>query len=179
MKPTTPLTVTGEVRAFCRQISNGTAQYLPYTDYGLAAGYCHYNVAFLCEKFGGSVLFGWMIWIMKTTYRGIKIDCQDAEFHSVWQTATGELIDPTPRSDGEATILFLPDTKRQYDFETQSHYANKLNHLKRSNGTSRMEDRIITRDISITGLNQIRATLGLHPIIGITNFPFSNRINES
>lgn len=34
----------------------------------------------------------------------------DGVFHAVWRRPDGRLIDVTPRADGLATIIFLPDS---------------------------------------------------------------------
>jgi uncharacterized protein YchJ len=38
----------------------------------------------------------------------------EAEFHAVWATLDGMLVDPSPKADGEDRILFLPDATRTY-----------------------------------------------------------------
>jgi hypothetical protein len=42
----------------------------------------------------------------------------DAEFHAVWSSPDGTLVDIVPKGDGEQRILFLPDSHRTW--------ANKL-----------------------------------------------------
>jgi hypothetical protein len=39
----------------------------------------------------------------------------EAEFHAVWISSDGKIIDITPKVDNEDVILFLPDSKRIYD----------------------------------------------------------------
>lgn len=53
-------------------------------------------------------MLGWLIWIMP----GVMMI--EAEFHSVWVSPTGEMIDITPKAQGENKILFLPDKKLKY-----------------------------------------------------------------
>ncbi len=53
-------------------------------------------------QFGGATVLGWCIWERP----GINLH---ATFHTVWKSWNGELIDVTPKPDGEARILFLPD----------------------------------------------------------------------
>jgi hypothetical protein len=38
----------------------------------------------------------------------------EGEFHAVWSSPQGRLLDVTPKPDGETRILFLPDNKRVY-----------------------------------------------------------------
>lgn len=56
---------------------------------------------------GGVQLTGWAIW----EFPGLYIE---AEFHAVWQRPDGQIVDITPRPVYFSSILFLPDTKRQY-----------------------------------------------------------------
>jgi hypothetical protein len=78
---------------------------LPYTDCGAGyiSGACHLNVAHRVQHHGGERVFGWMIWTGPMFTEG--------EFHSVWRSPDGELLDITPRADGEKFILFVPDPK--------------------------------------------------------------------
>jgi hypothetical protein len=78
---------------------------LPYTDCGAGyiSGACHLNVAHRVKRHGGERVFGWMIWTGPMFTEG--------EFHSVWRSPDGELMDITPRVDGEEFILFVPDPK--------------------------------------------------------------------
>lgn len=39
----------------------------------------------------------------------------EAEFHACWLDQEGNLIDITPKLDGDSIILFLPDTERTYE----------------------------------------------------------------
>src|SRR5690606_38447056 len=60
------------------------------------------NVAAVVQRQGGRALLGWTIW----EWPGILLE---AISHAVWEREDGELSDPTPKADGEATTLFLPD----------------------------------------------------------------------
>ncbi|MDB5350157.1 MAG: sec-C metal-binding protein [Planctomycetota bacterium] len=51
---------------------------------------------------GGNSLLGWTIW----EWPGVLLE---AISHGVWERSDGELLDPTPKADGEETTLFLPD----------------------------------------------------------------------
>jgi hypothetical protein len=104
LRPTTPTEpLSDQVRELCVRVSPGAEPILlPLTDTGgYRAGQCHMNVLHSVREHGGERVNGWMIW-----------ECAmfaEAEFHCVWRSTTGELIDITPRRDGEATVLFLPD----------------------------------------------------------------------
>jgi hypothetical protein len=66
------------------------------------------NVPRHVATFGGQVQYGWIIWSDPRIYI-------EAEFHTVWRTPLGELIDITPTVSGEDQILFLPDNKIVYE----------------------------------------------------------------
>lgn len=57
---------------------------------------------------GGEQKFGWSIWHWPHVF-------VEAEFHAVWKSPKGALIDITPKSDSFGRILFLPDPHRFYD----------------------------------------------------------------
>lgn len=56
---------------------------------------------------GGEQVIGWAIWERP----GVFIE---AEFHSVWKTPAGELVDVVPREYPFKAITFLPDPHRTY-----------------------------------------------------------------
>jgi hypothetical protein len=87
----------------CAAISPEQPAFLPFTqvDRRYIAGQCHANVLHRVRGHGGKRVNGWMIW------ESVIMD--DAEFHSVWQSPDGTLIDITPRKDKEKLVLFLPD----------------------------------------------------------------------
>jgi hypothetical protein len=70
--------------------------------------YCFSNVEAKVESSGGSMVLGWTIWETP----GILVE---GEFHSCWQSPSGELVDVTPKRDGERRILFLPDPSRTWE----------------------------------------------------------------
>lgn len=57
--------------------------------------------------FGGSMLLGWQIW--KTLF------LIEAEYHAIWQSPIGEMLDITPKDIPVSRILFLPDPEAIYD----------------------------------------------------------------
>tara|TARA_R110002167_G_C12369509_1_gene623973 strand:- start:65 stop:580 length:516 start_codon:yes stop_codon:yes gene_type:complete len=59
------------------------------------------------ESAGGKKVLGWQIW--KTPL------LVEAEFHAVWESPEGDLIDITPKSLPLAKILFLPDEAAVYE----------------------------------------------------------------
>jgi hypothetical protein len=69
---------------------------------------CYQNVAQVVAAKGGSVQYGWQIWMAMP---GVMIE---AEFHAVWIDDRGNLHDVTPKP-GIHRILFLPDPNRRYE----------------------------------------------------------------
>lgn len=67
--------------------------------------YCFPNVQRKIKRSGGHLVHGWSI-----SESPILIE---AEFHGVWRSETGELIDVTPNN--EAAIMFILDQARVYD----------------------------------------------------------------
>lgn len=56
---------------------------------------------------GGEQLNGWAIWHAEGLYI-------EAEFHAIWRSPTGEVIDLTPRPVPMDSITFLADPSREY-----------------------------------------------------------------
>jgi hypothetical protein len=68
---------------------------------------CFVNVEKKMATDGGSQIFGWAIW----EWPGVFIE---AEFHSVWKSPEGHLVDVSPNVPPFPWILFLPDPNRKY-----------------------------------------------------------------
>jgi len=68
---------------------------------------CYDNVEQKIRRDGGWTQHGWTIW----EWPSVLVE---AEFHCVWRSPDGELVDITPKQEGDESILFLPDPKRQY-----------------------------------------------------------------
>ena len=64
-------------------------------------GWCTASVRGHIKKHGGEMVLGWIIWVGPLLVEG--------EAHAVWRSPTGELIDITPKPDGEKEIVFCPD----------------------------------------------------------------------
>jgi hypothetical protein len=69
---------------------------------GAIHGECFPNVWNHIDRAGGSIVHGWCIW----ENPGLFIE---GEFHGVWKSPSGELVDITQKKDGEREILFLID----------------------------------------------------------------------
>jgi len=57
---------------------------------------------------GGNCQLGWQVWQIPD----IMIE---AEFHAVWKSPQGTLVDITPKSKPISRILFIPDCNSNYD----------------------------------------------------------------
>jgi hypothetical protein len=98
------------VREFCYEISSDREPaYLDVSpseqDISLD---CFMNVEKHIAKAGGSIQYGWRIWEWPNTLI-------EAEFHAVWRTPDGKLVDTTPAPKDFRRILFLPDASRSYE----------------------------------------------------------------
>lgn len=68
---------------------------------------CFPVVAERVEADGGERILGWQIWQGQLLV--------EAEFHAVWKTPDGELIDITPKPIPLDRILFVADSKAKYE----------------------------------------------------------------
>jgi hypothetical protein len=68
---------------------------------------CFENVRIHIEKYGGEAQHGWAIWEWPKVYF-------EAEFHCIWRSTEGKLVDITPSEPPYPWILFLPDPLRVY-----------------------------------------------------------------
>lgn len=107
---TTPNGVNKHIRELCRRLDvDSDPRFLPVLardDSGL--GDCFNDVKRHVVEHGGSLVHGWMLW----EWPGVLVE---AEFHGVWRSPSGELIDVTKKGDGETEILFVPDEVRIYE----------------------------------------------------------------
>lgn len=69
---------------------------------------CFPNVQAKVARDGGQMLCGWQLW----EWPNVLVE---AEFHVVWVSPAGEMIDITPKPEGEKRILFVPDPRRRYE----------------------------------------------------------------
>lgn len=108
---TTPKCITPEINRFCKIIAGKKANnpsYIPVrSDTNCKPRYCFPNVREKVDSSGGKVITGWIIWKRGNMYLY-------AEAHAIWETPKGELIDITPKEDGEEQIMFLPDDRVEY-----------------------------------------------------------------
>ena len=111
MNPTTPTTISDAIRAFCEDIdSTQESVYVPVRPVPQARiNSCFGSVRDYISQYGGGIQYGWIIWELPNVFL-------EAEFHAIWVSPSGELVDITPKIDNEDTILFLPDSKRVYEY---------------------------------------------------------------
>jgi hypothetical protein len=69
------------------------------------------------------MVLGWCIW----EWPGILLN---AEFHACWLSPEGEIIDITPKPDGEKTVLFLPDPALKFEGERILGRIEPLSHKR-------------------------------------------------
>ena len=109
-RTTTPSAISRPVRNLVdRLVCNGAAEYLtvsiePYAQ----INECFPNVAMKILRDGGRMLCGWQIW----EWPHVLVE---AEFHAVWLSSEGIMVDITPKPQGENRILFVPDPRRVYE----------------------------------------------------------------
>lgn len=138
---TTPSNVTPNIKKFLKEIGLfSQPQYLKYTcvspDY--RARYCLDNCELEHKRSGCQIVYGWIIW------EEIKRACIVAEFHGVVKLQ-GELIDITPRVDGEDTVLFVQDGSRKprrvnsYTWSTWSNFSSMNGHIVPSEAKNKQD----------------------------------------
>jgi hypothetical protein len=101
-RETTPRRITPPIKRLCKRlVPEATPGFVPV----LAAPSAKPNA--ICENVdevirvnGGEHAPGWLIWEM----RGVLLN---AERYSCWRSPEGDLIDVSPKPDGEKRILFL------------------------------------------------------------------------
>ena len=98
------------VKSFCKNISNNDPIIVPLRPLsGKPLNDCFSIVPEHVLSHGGKQAIGWTIWEWSPIYI-------EAEFHVVWKSKDGALIDiaPKPEDSSPDSILFLPDPKKQY-----------------------------------------------------------------
>jgi hypothetical protein len=107
---TTPPEITRAVRQLIETVApKGEAVYLtvrPEAD--AVVNECFPNVQAKIARAGGRMLCGWQLW----EWPHVLVE---GEFHAVWVSPEGELVDITPKPQGETRILIVPDERRTYD----------------------------------------------------------------
>lgn len=109
MHTTTPSEITRPIRGLIEQLNRGgQAVYLPVRPESDAiVNECFPNVEAKISRSGGRMLCGWQLWEWPHVMA-------EAEFHAVWVSPEGEMVEITPKPNGETCILFVPDERRHY-----------------------------------------------------------------
>jgi hypothetical protein len=99
---TTPREISLIVHQFAKTLG-GTPEFVPVVcdPYGVY-GFCSDGVAEKVKCAGGAIQVGWIIWEWPKVLL-------TSEFHAVWASPEGELIDITPKPQGETRIVFVKD----------------------------------------------------------------------
>ena len=126
-----PSEISAFVMDFCNSVSpRQNPQYVtvasePYC----RENFCFQNVEQKVRNDGGNIVYGWQIWLMPE----ILIE---AEFHAVWKSPHGELIDITPKTPATDKILFIPDESKEYD-------GRRTNNIRQNISKSKVVDMFI------------------------------------
>lgn len=109
----TPPEIDAIVEEFCHKLAPGNTPI--YVDViprvSAIQDECFFNVGQAVADEGGTIVFGWAIWL----WPRVLIE---ANHHAVWGRPRSRLVDITPKADGEKRILFLPDARQVFDFQT-------------------------------------------------------------
>ena len=117
---TTPAAITPTIGRFARELKDSAEPvYVPVINdaHGLY-GYCSDGVLQKIRHDGGGIRFGWTIW----EWPGVLYT---AEFHAVWVSPDGALIDITPKPAKERRIVFVPDEAYAADFDFDGRPRNR------------------------------------------------------
>lgn len=83
--------------------------FLDYTDFGYGPDWCHISAKHRALTEGGKRVHGWALW----QYPGLVM----GDFHSVWETPEGSLVDVTPPKFGATRVLFARDRRERIEEE--------------------------------------------------------------
>jgi hypothetical protein len=108
--PVTPAEISIGLRGLIDQlIPGGAPVYVEVQpSVGALVNECFQLVEQRVKLEGGQSVFGWSLWELPTVF-------VEAEFHSVWQQSSGELLDVAPKNRAIARVFFLPDPARMYE----------------------------------------------------------------
>lgn len=109
MRTRTPREINKHIRRLLNKVAQGQIPvYLPVTPTPQAMpNECFQNVEANVLMHGGETIYGWLLW----EWPHVLVE---AEFHAVWRNLEGELVEITPKPDGDSNVLFLPDPLRRY-----------------------------------------------------------------
>jgi len=109
MRTITP-TIDENVKIFCDKYLNKNQLFYVdvIPDKDAEPNNCFYNVDDVIKKYGGSKIYGWVIW----KWPNILIE---GEAHAIWKREDGKYIDVTPHEYNINNILFVPDKYMIYE----------------------------------------------------------------
>lgn len=109
MFTSTPREITRKIRLLASKVAPGeTPLYVSVLpEPGALPNECFQNTEIKAQRDAGSVVYGWQLW----EWPSVLIE---AEFHAVWRSPDGRLIDITPKPGDEEMILFVTDKQRAY-----------------------------------------------------------------
>lgn len=114
-----PPAIDETVLKFAATISDQPPVVIPVKPvYGSVQAHCFGSVIQHSKGAGGKLVTGWAIWLHPDVYI-------EAEHHGVWEDDEGNLIDITPKPDGEKEILFLRDDNANLINETSRNNVRK------------------------------------------------------
>jgi len=111
LHPVTPAELSQALTTLCQRIVPNGAPPV-YVDVcplpGAPSKECFPIVDEYVLSHGGSSVIGWSLWELPTLFI-------EAEFHSIWQSPDGALLDIAPKVEPTDRILFLHDPARRYE----------------------------------------------------------------
>src|SRR3972149_11538780 len=109
LSPVTPAEVSPKLADLCASLAPGIEPtYVVVRPIeGAPANECFPLVDATVLRDGGSPMLGWSLWELPSVF-------VEAEFHAVWASPTGGLIDVTPKNRQVSRILFLPSKDLVY-----------------------------------------------------------------
>jgi hypothetical protein len=150
---TTPTTIGPEIVALCESINADPPVIVPVCkDPNGLYGFCNVGVLEKVKVDGGTIRFGWNIW----EYPGVYLT---AEFHAVWVDPVGNLVDITPKPDGETRIVFGGDRTYPHDFDFTKRPNNRRARIYQPADQGKLaQERIATFSASQVAYETKRAT---------------------
>jgi hypothetical protein len=118
--PVTPAEMSRPLTALCKGIvPDATPLYIDLRPLnGTPPDECFPIVESQVATYGGDLVMGWTLWEFPTIF-------VEAEFHAVWRSPTGELIDIAAKKWPTSRILFLEDPIRRYE-------GHQVNNVRRA-----------------------------------------------
>jgi hypothetical protein len=115
---TTPDAIDHTVAAFLMDLGVSYAEFVDVRPApGAELGMCQRNVTEHIKANGGTLVHVWAIWVNLLFLMG--------EFHAIWRSPTGTLVDVTPTAEGETRVLCAIAEEYGEDFDFAKRPANR------------------------------------------------------